>query len=113
MSKVNNQQVIDLLLAGPFIEWVGSLGYNNLPYFKNTAGEWKYAPVMSVEVSFADGRQSYIDNVDIDTINTFINSFPIGKELIVPDYSGCHHDGDFVYKKKNAEQWHCHYKSAR
>ena len=111
--KVHNNQVIELLTSTTFVEWVGVLGYNNLPYFKNTAGEWQFAPVSSIEVGFADGRQSYVDNVDIDTINTFINSFPIGKELFVPDYSGCHHDGTYIYIKKDVNQWQCHYESAR
>lgn len=109
--KVHNNQVIELL-SSTFYEWVGSLGYNNIPYFKNKNGEWEYVPA-NIEVGFADGRQSYTDTIDNTVTTNFVNSFPIGKKLYVPDYSGCHQDGIFIYVKKTVDQWHCHYESAR
>lgn len=108
--KVHTQQVIELL-SSTFYEWVGSLGYNNIPYFKNKNDEWEYAPV-NIEFGFADGRQSYTNTIDIDIVTYFINSFPIGKKLYVPDFSGCHFDGHFIYVKKDVNQWHYHYESA-
>ncbi len=79
-------------------EWVGSLGYNDVPYLLRGYKHLGRAPV-AVETGFADGRPGY--STPAGDILKFLQSAQVGDCLVVPLYHGCHHDGNFIRRFTN------------
>lgn len=101
MYKMTNNQVV-ALLSITHEEWVGCLGYNNMPY-KARTGE--ILEGLLVEVGFADGRESYTTDLNTVLIKEFVSSAEIGETVVLPQYYGCNYEGDDQLIKMDSNLW--------
>lgn len=101
MNKMTNDQVVELLSI-TYDGWVGCLGYDNIPYKAKTR---ELIKGVSVEVGFADGRESYITDLDTVLIKEFVVSAEIGETIILPKYYGCNYEGDDQLTKMDSNLW--------
>lgn len=84
-------------------QWNGVYGYSSVPYVQCN-GKSRILPV-KYSVGFADGRERY-EQLGCDTaLAETINGLAVGNEIIVPDYSGCNLDGQWVFTKQSADSW--------
>lgn len=87
-------------------QWIGVYEYSSVPYVRYVQcnGKSRILPV-KYSVGFADGREHY-EQLGCDTaLAEAINGLAVGNEIVVPDYSGCNLDGQWIFVKCSSDSW--------
>ena len=92
-------------------DYVGEYGYNDTPYYArhgttgNLATDRIYAPVRT-EVRYANNHRREDECIHpAGDVLRWLDEAPRGVMVVVPDYSGCHHQGEWLYHKDRYGQW--------
>ena len=115
MKKMSTEQLLNLVVELDTYDYVGVAGYSSTPYFEGrTRRERVYLPCKG-EVGFADRRLPETYEGDPALIRQMIETAPRGAQLVIPNYSGCNHDGEWVYThapRRRDKGWRCRYIAA-
>lgn len=91
--------------------YVGEYGYDDTPYYPrpgtsgNLATDRVYAPVRT-EVRYANNIQSSDNCIHpAGDVLRWLDEAPRGVTVVVPDYSGSHHQGEWRYYKRRDGAW--------
>ena len=81
-------------MLGDAVVWVGELGYDSRPFVVGGG----FVPV-GYSLGYADRRMGCGEDVPRGDVRRFVEALPVGTEIVVPEYSGCHYTGSVSYQK--------------
>lgn len=99
----SDQLITHLRKGAPYYEWIGDYGYSTLPKLIVKSQPHRTLE-FAVVCECASRTQEGGSADELPEVAGLIADAPVGAFITVPDYHGCHCDGDDVYER-TADGW--------
>ena len=109
---VRTEEVIKSVGTDGFTVWNGVAGYDTRPYAVGPEGKGYALPVGYWE---GDACNHIPDTGDIPAgdVVAAVLATPIGWSVVVPEFSGCHHEAETRFLRVSEDQWKEEYSDFR
>lgn len=98
-KTITANELAKAISSNTYHNHVGNAGYDQRPYIVGVG----CVNGVAGYTGFADGRHDEEWDADQDAVLRQIQEMRVGQCLVLPDYSGCHHNHDIVYLKTNSK----------
>ena len=110
-KPISRRKLANIFRSFTALDYVGHYGHSDVPYYArpgttgNLFTDRVHAPVRT-EVRYADNIQSSDNCIHpCGDVLRWLDEAPRGVMVVVPDYSGSHCHGEWLYYKGRDGQW--------